>query len=362
MHIQMEKTEYIVSPDLIARDEPQRAFGGPSAIELKSGEILAIDMHHIPSLNYGCVDYDTPPPVTFRSSDRGKSFTDTGPADLPWDLPGPQIIAYGGSSLLRLQDGRIAWLFHRDEPTFSNNFHYAGRPGISFSQDEGQTWTPARLIGQEEGPYYVMNDRLIQMRSGRLVVPVARGMGWRECDVDESLCFYTDDGSESWALSRLPVRNPNGPRGMAEPCVVELADGRLMILARTGIGVICKAYSSDGGDTWSAAEPTTLIAPLSSLTLRRIPDGRLFVLYNHARPSYAGSLQPRTPLTYATSADEGETWSPPIIVDDQGMADNSRAVIYPSICCLDEGILILYHVMANPAVPVLTFDLISALH
>jgi len=123
----------------------------------------------------------------------------------------------------------------------------------------------------------------------------------------------------------------------------------LMILARTGSGCHYQSYSNDGGWTWSKSEPTSLIAGCSPLTVKKMPDGRLFVVYNHGSPKTLGDLFPRFPIHYAVSDDNGFTWSPPIIVDDVW---NGESVVYqdkvnfeygyPSICFLKNGILLTY--------------------
>ncbi len=42
-----------------------------------------------------------------------------------------------------------------------------------------------------------------------------------------------------------------------EPVVVELSDGRVMMLLRTQMCKAYRAYSRDGGKTWGPSEPTT---------------------------------------------------------------------------------------------------------
>ena len=124
---------------------------------------------------------------------------------------------------------------------------------------------------------------------------------------------------------------------MAEPCIVERKDGSLLMLARTGEGALYRSLSSDGGLTWSDPERTTLVSALSPLTLRRMPDGRLFVLYDHARP-IGNMIFPRRPFVFSLSDDDGETWGPPWIIDDEP----DRSFVYGSITFLKEGILSLY--------------------
>jgi flavin-dependent dehydrogenase len=171
-------------------------------------------------------------------------------------------------------------------------------------------------------------------------------VGRYEGDRDESLVFYSDDGGATWKRSH-PAPLPDGPRGMAEPCVVELKGGRLLMLARGGLGVLVKSYSHDGGQTWSPGVRTTLDSPCSSLTLHRLPDSRLIVFYNHATPYNPGDFFPRNPLCYAISADEGDSWSAPTIIDESGVSDGnggkpSLQIVYPGAAFLKEGILLFY--------------------
>jgi flavin-dependent dehydrogenase len=320
-----------------------RYFIGPGMFVLDDGSVLMAAPWGRPPANVfeGIVNKH-PVPMLYRSTDAGVTWQELGRPEVKWRHSG--FVSDGGVSFLRLQDGRIAMALHR---------HAAGLKGgalpvICFSGDEGKTWTDPVLIGEpgDEGAWYVMNDRLIQTRTGRLVLPVAHAVGRYEGDRDESLAFFSDDGGASWKRSQ-PAPLPDGPRGMAEPCVVELTDGRLLMLARGGLGVLVKSYSSDGGETWTPGARTTLVSPCSSLTLHRLPDSRLIVFYNHATPYNAGDFFPRNPLCYAISADEGDSWSGPVIIDNSGVSDGnggkpSLQIVYPGAAFLKEGILLFY--------------------
>jgi hypothetical protein len=341
------RATFVVPSDVIIPHTAQRNFIGPGTIRLRDGEILLVAPWGRPPANFEQLAASFPVPPVYRSRDGGRTWVESGRLAMEWKLSG--MISDGGVSFLRLLDGRIVLIAHRHLP----NRKGGALPVISFSSDEGRTWTPAKLVGDlEEGTYYVMNDRLIRLRDGRLVLPVARPVAGAksEGDKDESFCFYSDDLGDTWRHS-APAPLPAGPRGMPEPCVIELNDGRLMLLTRSGTGFLVKSYSPDRGLTWSAGENTTLVSPCSSLTLKRLPDGRLIVFYNHARPSQLGDFFPRNPLAYAVSADEGATWSGPTIVDDDGatLPVPNRQHIYPSICFLDTGMLVIYstHHAAN---------------
>jgi hypothetical protein len=79
------------------------------------------------------------------------------------------MISDGGLTFLRLRDGRLALLAHRHV----KGLFGGGLPAIAFSKDDGKTWTSPKLVGGPEGVCYVMNDRMIETQSGRIVIPVA---------------------------------------------------------------------------------------------------------------------------------------------------------------------------------------------
>ena len=326
----------------IRHGERRRNFIGPHAIELPNGDLLLSAPWGRPPADIAEeIVARRPVPDLYRSTDRGRTWTHAGPLPVAWKHSG--FVSDGGVSFLRLADGRLALLLHRH----IRGLKGGGLPAICFSGDD-RTWTDPVLLADpaDDGACYVMNDRLVQTRAGRLLVPVARAVGNFEGDRDESLVFYSDDAGETWQLSE-PAPLPDGPRGMAEPRVVELSGGRLLMLARGGLGVLLASHSTDGGRTWTRGARTTLTSPLSSLTLRRLPDGRLIVFYNHTEPSEPGGAFPRCPLAYAVSADEGATWSTPFIIDDEGLRPGDgelpdMAHVYPGITFLKEGMLVLY--------------------
>jgi len=336
------RAEFMVPPGIFVHHTVDRAFIGPGTIQLKNGDVLMASPWGRPPVNFEELARTFPVPPLYRSKNQGRTWVAEGPLKLEWKAGG--MISDGGISFLRLADGRIGLLAHRHLP----NNKGGGLPVISFSSDEGGTWSPAQVIGQGFAPddaWYVMNDRLVQLRSGRLLVPMAHAVrsSRHEGDEDEAVCFYSDDGGVSWQVSQ-PAPLPDAPRGMPEANVMELKDGRILMLARSGTGFVLESHSADGGVHWSSPRNTTLVAPCSSLTLKRLPDGRLIVFYNHAQPYEPGGFFPRCPLAYAVSADEGATWSGPTVVDDDGWNNGrpDRDNIYPSICFLDEGMLVVW--------------------
>jgi hypothetical protein len=329
------QADFVVAPEVVIAHTPDRSFIGPGTIRLENGDILMAAPWGRPPTNFEQLAATFPVPVLYRSTDGGRTWREQGRLKIEWPLKG--MVSDQGISFLRLKDGRLAIVL----PRHVEGLHGGGVPAISFSSDDGATWSAAKMLIEEDAAYYVMNDRLIQLKSGRLLVPVSRKAGKHEGDKDESLAMLSDDGGASWRLSRGRARLDK-PRGMQEPCAVELADGRVRLLARTGAGSIHTSISADGGETWSEPEATTLESPCSALTLRHAPDGRLVCLYNHATPLKEGAFFPRTPLVYALSTDDGATWSAPVVIDASGVEHRDRQNIYPSPCFTPEGMVVVW--------------------
>lgn len=180
---------------------------------------------------------------------------------------------------------------------------------LRVSEDDGQSFAEPILISPEAGYHVMNNDRVTILSTGRIICPVAttdevfrKGGGHFV-----SLCYFSDDGGKTWRRGAGKVDQPQ--RGAMEPEVVELADGRLLMIVRTQLGVIATSISSDGGDHWSQPNKLPVEAPEAPATIRTIPaTGDLLLIWNSAYKPGAGHGGPRTPLSAAISSDEGQTW------------------------------------------------------
>ncbi|MBL7038155.1 MAG: exo-alpha-sialidase [Pirellulaceae bacterium] len=178
---------------------------------------------------------------------------------------------------------------------------------LRISRDEAQTFgEPIKVTGQPG--YHVMNnDRVTRLSSGRLLAPVAYTEDVRKVNHFVSYCYISDDEGATWRPGKQHVDQPR--RGAMEPEVIELGDGRVMMIVRTQMGYIAASHSTDGGDTWDEPIPLDVKAPEAPATLRRIPaTGDLLLIWNHTYSEGAGHGGQRTPLTAAASSDEGKTW------------------------------------------------------
>lgn len=221
-------------------------------------------------------------------------------------------------SLLRLESGDIALFYLR------KNSDYDCRPYLRTSSDEGATWSDPTLCIDPPGYFVVNNDRVVQLASGRLVLPAARHSlpGEKFSRRGQGLCYLSDDDGRTWRQSETVLEAPPESKyGLQEPGVVELADGRLLMLCRTDLGCQLRSYSSDGGVTWAPVERTDLLSPVSPASFKRIPGSAdlLLVWNDHARID-AALKGKRTPLSMAVSQDHGASWqaAKPIETDPDG--------------------------------------------
>lgn len=276
-------------------DNPRNSEG--DFMQLKDGTLLFIYSHYY--AGHGS-DHDPAYLAARTSRDGGASWSDDS----------EKIISNSGKmnvmsvSLLRLTNGEIA-LFY-----LLKNGPLDLRPIVRFSTDEARTWSePNEIVSESDRGYYVVNnDRVVQLASGRLIVPAAFHVdntpaGFAQ--YAEAVCFLSDDQGRSWRRGGVARADRAITTGLQEPGVVELSDGRLLMFCRTNAGAQYFAYSSDQGETWTAPQPGTLRSPLSPATIERLPGStKLLAIWNdNADRGYQ-----RTPLTAAVSSDDGRSW------------------------------------------------------
>ena len=228
-------------------------------------------------------------------------------------------------SLLRLQNGRIAMVYLEKSAIPGRENFVDCRPKIVFSDDETVTWSePVEITNVPYAYFVVNNDRLIQLKNGRLILPAAHHQ-YHDVRLGDGIIkfFISDDNGSSWRMARHYIY-PSGqlPRGLMEPGVVELDDQRLMCFIRTAAGCQYKSFSYDNGDTWSQAVPAgEFISPESPMSIKRNPaNGKIYAIWNDHSPLRSVRINnpkwTRTPLVMAESSDAGITWENHRILED----------------------------------------------
>jgi Neuraminidase (sialidase) len=275
------------------REHPRSGEG--DILPLKDGRLMLVYSR----FDAGATADDSPASICRRySADGGRTWT----ADevlIPNDAMNLMSV-----SLLRLKSGEIMLVYGRRHSNAKMWFY------ARFSRDEGKSWGADSFVTPIPAYQVINNARVIQLKSGRLLAPVAlcRGETWKADYFFYAMTYHSDDDGRTWKPSAPRLTVPGCSYGADEPAVVELKDGRVMMLIRTNLGKIWRTYSKDGGETWSDPEPTALDSPSSPATIHRLASGDLLLVWNNARPAKDNAGVPRSPLTTAVSRDEGRTW------------------------------------------------------
>jgi Neuraminidase (sialidase) len=315
-----------------SRGNPRNSEG--SFVTLKSGRILFFY-----SCFYGGAGDESPARiVSLYSEDAGRSWSRE-PRVVIENQAGANVMSV---SLLRLHSGAIA-LFY----LVKNNLLDC-RPVMRLSTDEAETWSEPRSVGAAPGYFVLNNDRVIQLKEGRLVVPVgfhrARASdpkNYRSLDMRAiALWYLSDDEGKNWREGdtwwALPARTATG---LQEPGVVELADGRLFSWMRTDQGTQFGSYSTDDGRSWLLPAATALSSPTSPASIKRLPGSAdLLAIYNDHSGRFAHSKDKRSPLVAAISSDGGKTWPRRALLE----SNPDGCYCYTAMHFIDDAVLLAY--------------------
>jgi len=263
-------------------------------IQLKDGRILFVYTHYTD----GSADDASAYLAGRFSADRGKSWS---PNDITI-LPNEGDKNVMSVSLIRLEDGRIA-LFYLRKNSDSDCILY-----MRTSTDEAKSWCEATRCIPDSGYFVVNNDRVVRLKSGRIIFPVSihNTPATEASNIGKIRSYYSEDEGETW-IGGKDASNPDKATTQ-EPGIIELKDDRLMLFCRTESGTQYISYSSDQGESWSTLKPGNIKSPLSPASIERIPQtGDLMLVWNNNyQPIHDGGN--RTPFNLAISKDEGKTW------------------------------------------------------
>lgn len=311
-------------PARVSRDdEPSRVLELPPGpgnprnsegdfIKLKDGRILLV------YTRYDGTDAGDHAPASLarrESRDGGRTWSTNDVVIVRNEGGGRNVMSV---SLLRMSNGEIA-LFYLRKNSAADCF-----PVVRFSKDEGETWTaPVTCLPHKGLPGFCVlnNARVIQLADGRILLPIARHALQPNGGVDmmgQIFCLYSDDLGRTWRKTEPEFKayDAEGKRvKLQEPGVVELKDGRVMMWIRTDRGRELACYSSDRGETWTKPEETDIHCPCAPVTIKRLRNGDLLLVWNDHRghpelkPLHVYHNGTRSPLTLAVSHDEGRTWT-----------------------------------------------------
>jgi predicted neuraminidase len=219
----------------------------------------------------------------------------------------PEVIArdpfrsVGNAVIWQAPDG-IVWMFYvvRYGDTWSSS-----RIQCKISNDDARSWSDASALAIEAG--MMVRNRPLVLHDGNYLLPIYHETGEdteRVGPSSTSLFLRFNPKSKSWIESGR-IRSPNGN---IQPSVVEIEPDHLIAYCRRGggydpkeIGYIVRSESRDGGRTWSEGKDSQFPNPNAAVDFLKLSSGRLLLIFNN-------SMNQRTPLTAAISADSDRTW------------------------------------------------------
>lgn len=171
-------------------------------------------------------------------------------------------------------------------------------------------WSDEFRVGYEAPCAFRMNKPTV-LSTGEWIMPVTHAAepiyGWFAGSKQLQGVGISNDQGKTWHLHG----SIKAPPWALENMVVELKDGRLWTLIRTGSGVLWQSYSADKGKTWTEASPTTIKNPGSRFFIRRLASGNLLLVDHH-------NFKGRSHLTALISTDDGATWKGGLLLDERG--------------------------------------------
>jgi sialidase-1 len=202
------------------------------------------------------------------------------------------------------------------------------------SKDGGETWSEPReitqMLGNQVGAIGVFGSgRGIQLKhgkhAGRLCIP-----GGKRWDGWSNLIYYSDDHGQTWHTGNAaPMSTEAKKMNVRNECkVAELSDGTLVLNLRS-MPFRTRAFSKDGGDSWSAIEPDRAL-PMASCNAALIKHtdrktGKEALVF--AAPAGPGRLNG----VVCVSEDGGQTWPHRRVL----LPETTFA--YSTLCSLGDG-------------------------
>ena len=213
------------------------------------------------------------------------------------------------------------------------------------SDDHGRTWSELFQIPMNHRYTCGKTHHGLRLESGTLLM----GYSWDViCEQGKTLSaegemhlragvMISTDNGQSWANggdtdAAYEKVSGGAVHGTDEPAIVELPDGSIYMLMRTGSTHLYEARSSDEGRTWTGIRPSPLRgtnAPAALCQFDAAGKRGIMCIWDNARTRY--------PLCGAASFDGGRSWSRP---RDIAGPTEGRQASYPSCEQAADGTLV----------------------
>ena len=294
----------------------------PGIVVTRKGTILA----YTEARRTGSGDWDTIDIVMRRSTNGGKTFSpqraiahapgkiERNPVAIERKQSRPDDITYNNPVAIADRNGAVHFLFCLE---YMRVFHMR-------SDDDGKTFSrPVEITSAFDAfrPEYAWRvlatgpGHGIQLRSGRLLVPVWLSLGTAGNGHHPSVnaTIYSDDDGKTWHRGDITVASTPEFPDPNESAAVELEDGSVMLNVRTDAKENRRTVvvSKDGATHWSKPRlDQNLPDPICFASIVRFGRDLLFVNPDNLTRADGKDLpgKDRVTLTVRLSKDDGAHW------------------------------------------------------
>ena len=208
----------------IARDDDQyEAF--PDVCRLRGDGLLCV---------YRESDYHTATTsriMLIESNDRGRTWTNERQLHFTRSITDNRT-AWNNPRLTRLSDGRIVAIldaqFYEYDGIWKPKSLYCYQTFVSFSEDDGNTWTEPHLT-EIEG---LCPDRVFAVSDDHWLIATTHFLG-RFPGAFRLEVFHSFDGGQTWPIAGLGAEQDGFQHD--EPSILRLSDGRLLMVMRENV-------------------------------------------------------------------------------------------------------------------------------
>lgn len=265
-----------LSPNSSNKRNSEGAF-----LKLKDGKLLFAYTHYGAD---GHFDHSTADIYGIISEDDGESFGNPFLIFSCKDVGADNIMSV---SLMRMKNEDIGMFYLQKH---IDGMKMTCIPYLALSADDGKTWYKHIRCIDEDGYFVLNNDRVITLKNGRILMPVAKHIKKGDDFLPGSIYIYSsDDNGATWQrLSNEIAINPTGNRrknfndvrNCMEPGLVQLENGTVWCYIRTALGRQYETFSDDFGVTWDIPTPSPFTAPSSPMCVKKLKNGKLFAVWN----------------------------------------------------------------------------------
>lgn len=260
--------------------------------------------------------------IAYRSNDNGKTWK--GPT-VAFDIEYSQhgfipLIPNGSDRIYAFGTQPIPNAYSREKGKHENT-----PIGFRWSDDDGHTWSKAKLIRPVNDPDFLGMSvtRMCETDSGTWILG-SHAADWSKKPLTtKQYIMRSEDKGITWTL--LPGKRPNGWDApeysrMDEGRPIHLGNDEVLFLARTPTGRIWESRSVDDGKTWTQPKPSSQIHPDAPPMVFHLTDGKTLISLHHNRhikSQYDGlhgkmdGMKDRSEIWISLSVDGGRSWSEP---------------------------------------------------